>query len=233
MDEAPYYAVAFSPITGEGSRPVAVFLNGTARGATGGGRRMTEQHPTHPVVPLRAGKYARIERERRFLLTSPPPASAVVATRRIIDRYLTGTRLRLRRVEHVDTANYEYKLGQKIPADVPGPIQGLITNIYLTRAEYGLLASLPADVLSKTRLSVPPMGIDVFDSRLQGLIMAEAEFTSDATAAAFIPPPYCTAEVSTDPRFTGGRLVRVDADELARWMSEYDISLDLNPTQPI
>jgi CYTH domain-containing protein len=191
---------------------------------------MTEPHPTHPVAPVREGKYARIERERRFLLTSPPPASAVVATRRITDRYLTGTRLRLRRVEHVDTANYEYKLTQKIPTDPPGPVQGLITNTYLTRAEYDVLASLPADVLSKTRLSVPPMGIDVFDGRLKGLIMAEAEFTSDATAAAFMPPPYCAAEVTTDPRFTGGRLVRADPDELARWMTEYDISLD--PTQP-
>jgi CYTH domain-containing protein len=190
---------------------------------------MTEQHPTHPVAPVREGKYARIERERRFLLTSPPPASAAVATRRITDRYLTGTRLRLRRAEHVDTGNYEYKLTQKIPTDAP--VQGLITNTYLTRAEHDVLASLPAGVLSKTRLSVPPMGIDVFHGPLTGLIMAEAEFTSDATAAAFVPPPYCAAEVTTDPHFTGGRLVRADRDELARWMNEYGISLDPNPTQ--
>jgi hypothetical protein len=42
------------------------------------------------------GKYARVERERRFLLPAPPAAAVAVAPRRIYDRYLTGTRLRLR-----------------------------------------------------------------------------------------------------------------------------------------
>ena len=43
-----------------------------------------------------AFKYARLERERRFLLADePPPAEA---TRLIEDRYLHGTRLRLRSV---------------------------------------------------------------------------------------------------------------------------------------
>jgi hypothetical protein len=40
-----------------------------------------------------------------------------------------------------------------VPAGRRGFIQGLITNTYLSAAEYDLLASLPAEVLSKTRLS--------------------------------------------------------------------------------
>jgi hypothetical protein len=46
---------------------------------------------------VRPGKYARVERERRFLLAKPPAPSTVTATRVITDRYLVGTRLRLRR----------------------------------------------------------------------------------------------------------------------------------------
>jgi CYTH domain-containing protein len=175
------------------------------------------------------GKYARIERERRFLLAGPPPASAVVATRRITDRYLTGTRLRLRQVHSVDAREYEYKFTQKIPAGAPGATQGLITTAYLDRAEYDLLASLPADVLFKTRLSVPPMGIDLFDGPLTGLVLAEAEFTSDESAGAFTPPPYCAAEVTDDPRFTGGRLVLADRAELTQWLFDYGIALDPLP----
>src|SRR5579884_2200424 len=102
-----------------------------------------------------AGKYARVERERRFLLAGPPAPSAVTATRLITDLYLTGTRLRLRHAE-LPGDNSEFKLTQKIPAARrPGAVQGLITTTYLSSAEYRLLATLPAAVLRKTRFSVP------------------------------------------------------------------------------
>ena len=45
-------------------------------------------------------KYAVVERERRFLLASLP--EGIDCTRQIIDRYLTGTRLRLREVREAD-----------------------------------------------------------------------------------------------------------------------------------
>ncbi|SDL01155.1 hypothetical protein [Streptomyces indicus] len=51
-----------------------------------------------------------------------------------------------------------------------------------------MLASLPAVELSKTRLSVPPLGVDVFGADLRGLVLAEAEFTTDEEAQSFEPP---------------------------------------------
>jgi CYTH domain-containing protein len=169
------------------------------------------------------GKYARVERERRFLLARPPSASAVTASRRIIDRYLTGTRLRLRRAEWLDSADCEFKLTQKVPAGRPGYVQGLITNTYLSAAEYDLLASLPGDVLIKTRLSVPPLGIDVFDPPLHGLVLAEAEFTTDDAAESFLPPQAAIAEVTGDARFTGSSLARTRRPDLLAWLAEYGI----------
>ncbi|MDG4861938.1 hypothetical protein P8605_27735 [Streptomyces sp. T-3] len=193
---------------------------------------MTEQGGGHGGHVPRAGKYARIERERRFLLADVPPPSAVTVTRRITDRYLEGTRLRLRRVEPADGRGVEggggggevlFKLTQKLPADCPGAIQGLITNTYLSAAEYSLLASLPATVLAKTRLSVPPLGVDVFGAPLDGLVLAEAEFADDASARQFVPPPLCRAEVTDDARFTGGRLATTDRACLLNWLAEYGI----------
>jgi CYTH domain-containing protein len=175
--------------------------------------------------PVRAGKYARVERERRFLLAAPPPASAITASRRIVDRYLPGTRLRLRRVEGPDSGASEFKLTQKVPAGRPGYVQGLITNTYLSAAEYDLLAGLPARVLSKTRLSVPPWGIDIFDPPLHGLILAEAEFSTDEEAQAFVPPEATSAEVTDDARFTGGNLARTRRPDLLAWLAEYGIKL--------
>jgi hypothetical protein len=99
-------------------------------------------------------------------------------------------------------------------ADLPGFVQGLITNIYLSTAEYDLLASLPAAALSKTRLSIPPLSVDVFDPPLHGLVMADAEFSTDKEAHSFLPPQTAVAEVTDDPRFTGGSLVRARRHDL-------------------
>jgi CYTH domain-containing protein len=184
---------------------------------------MTDQTGTRPQAPTRAGKYARVERERRFLLASPPSPSAVTGSRRITDRYLPDTRLRLRRVDYCDSGACEFKFTQKVPAGLPGFVQGLITSIYLSTAEYDLLASLPAAALSKTRLSVPPLSVDVFDPPLHGLVMADVEFSTDKEAQLFRPPPTAVAEVTDDPRFTGGSLVRARRHDLLAWLGEYGI----------
>ncbi|MGW4913749.1 hypothetical protein [Streptomyces sp. NPDC004270] len=168
------------------------------------------------------GKYARVERERRFLLAEPPTPSTITVTRLITDRYLVGTRLRLRRADFSD-GRCERKLTQKVPHSRPGGVQGLITNTYLSPTEYDLLASLPAAVLSKTRFSVPPLGVDVFDGPLRGLVLAEAEFTTDEEAQSFVPPSECVAEVTDDARFTGGRLVETSRQELLGWLAEYGL----------
>jgi CYTH domain-containing protein len=173
----------------------------------------------------RTSKYAQIERERRFLLPTVPAASEIVATRRIVDRYVTGTRLRLRHSQRLDTQESQYKFTQKIPVEPPELAQGWITTTYLTRAEYDLLAVLPAVTLTKTRLSVPPLGVDVFDGVLDGLILAEVEFDSDQDCHAFIAPDCCIGEVTADNRFTGGRLAQTSRPDLLTWLSDYNIAL--------
>ncbi len=179
-------------------------------------------------------KYARIERERRFLLSSPPHPATVVHVRTIVDRYFDGTRLRLRRYNEVDRdpstgdsspAVTVCKLTQKVPDPGPSGQQGLITNTYLSEAEYELLARLPCRPLKKTRYSVPPFGVDVFDPPLDGLVLAEAEPATADEADALAPPAGAVADVTTDERFTGGRLVRATREELRSWLAGYGIEL--------
>jgi len=186
---------------------------------------MTGQAGVWPEEPIAEGKYARIERERRFLLARPPAARTVTARHRITDRYLPGTRLRLRRIDHLDSGDCEFKFTQKVPANRPGYVQGLITNTYLSAAEYDLLASLPAAVLSKTRLSVPPLGVDVFEPPLHGLVMADAEFSTDSEARSFVLPAAAVAEITDDTRFTGGSLVSARRGDLLAWLADYGIEL--------
>ena len=149
-------------------------------------------------------KYAIIERERRFLCRTMPPGD-VVKVARIRDRYIDGTRLRLREMKQSD--GVFYKLTQKIPEDQR------LTTIYLSRAEYDVFAQLPAHTLAKTRHSIPPFGVDVFEGELAGLLIAEAELDDD-DAMARLPRPPWGVEVTNDVRFTGGHFVTLDRDRL-------------------
>jgi hypothetical protein len=84
---------------------------------------------------------------------------------------------------------------------------------------------LPGKVLSKTRPSVAPLGIDVFDPPLHSLVLAEAEFTTDEIAQSFLPPRAATAEVTDDARFTGSSLVQTRLHDLLAWLAEHGIKL--------
>ena len=169
-------------------------------------------------------KYARIERERRFLLAEFPGNRTVVEERRITDNYIDGTTLRLRKQCSSD-GRTTFKLTQKLPVRGTGSQQGFITTMYLTQDEFHVLAQLPAGKLTKTRFSVPPFGIDVFDGLLEGLILAEAEFDSAAEADALAVPPFVAGEVSADDRFTGGQLVRASRGQMESWLSDYGVVL--------
>jgi CYTH domain-containing protein len=158
------------------------------------------------------GKYARPECERRFLLSAVPggATSPVVIT----DRYVRGTRLRLRRMDRDGEGGRApvYKFGQKVRLQPDDPSVVMITNIYLSASEYELLAQLPADVVEKTRWIMPfsdsSVSVDEFHGRHAGLVLAEASFDDEAAMRAFVPPRFCSVEVTEDDRYSGGTLAR-------------------------
>lgn len=180
------------------------------------------RNPSAPVDKSR--KYALSERERRFLLGAVP-AGEIVRTAQITDNYLPDTRLRIRRsIETAGaTTTVVYKLTQKVPAPDGSP--GLITTIYLSEAEYDLVATLPARQVRKTRYSIPPFGVDVFDPPLDGLILAEAGFETDEAQRTFAAPLFALAEVTHDLRFTGGRLVTTVREELLLTLASFGIDV--------
>src|SRR2546423_488297 len=156
-------------------------------------------------------KYARVEIERRFLLAGVPEGADVLAVHEIDDRYVDGTRVRLRRMVQVGGPT-QLKLTQKLPEPDASARQGTLTTLYLSEDEYAALAVLPAATLSKSRLSIAPYGVDVFHGELEGLYLAEAEFASLEDAAALVPAAFCRAEVTTDRRFTGGEPARASGE---------------------
>lgn len=162
----------------------------------------------------RSPKYAHVERERRFLVDPSlcPDLSGVHAVL-IEDRYVVGTRLRLRRMKDVATGETSLKLTKKYPS--ADPFARPIVTSYLDEREYALLSALPAQSLVKRRHAVAwPEGlsIDVFEGSLTGLHLAEIEFTDDATLQSFTPPAWIIREVSAEPCFDGGSLAQLDSN---------------------
>ncbi len=165
-----------------------------------------------PVVAaslgFRKADYTAVERERRWLCAAVP-RDQIRQTLTITDLYVDGTRLRLRDMRPSDGGTPLFKLSRK--ADVDARTR-LITSIYLPEAEFAVLASvLKGPGLTKTRhrLHAPPevlLSVDEFHGALAGLILAEAEFKSDAALTAFATPPFAVREVTDEPEFTGGWL---------------------------
>ena len=149
-----------------------------------------------------AGKYARFELERRWLLDELPPGADTGGA--IMDRYIAGTRLRLR---HIGPPHEQFKLSQKEAPSPPDYACTVITTIYLTRAEYEVFAALPARELCKRRHHLGRYSIDVFSGLLEGLILAETEFATEEEMREHADPEFALADVSDDVRYTGGWLV--------------------------
>jgi CYTH domain-containing protein len=176
-----------------------------------------------------AGKYARLELERRFLVDETPASVSRNDGWLIVDRYIIGTQLRLRRMEPFGVGEMLYqpeaplKLTQKETIAPPDYSRMTITNIYLSPAEYDLLARLPAHELRKRRYRLEERGrsytFDFFEEHLTGLVIAEAPYEADEARPTDLPP-WASAEVSGDVRFSGGALAALMPDQAAELLRE-------------
>lgn len=166
-------------------------------------------------------KYAKLEIERRFLVNpARAPDFAGQPFRRIEDRYLDGTRLRLRSMTHSVTGERQLKFCKKYEGG--DPLAGPIVNTYLTEAEHTALAVIPAAVIAKRRYRIDGFGLDVFEGALEGLMLCEAEAAAVEAAQALVFPAWTLREVTADPFFNGGALCRIEPSVLqARLAAEF------------
>lgn len=86
----------------------------------------------------------------------------------------------------------------------------------ITKEQYDhLKKKLDYNLIEKRRYLVPLHGgltaeVDVFGSHLNGLIMAEVEFSSEELANGFDPPSWFDQEVTLDPTFHNSYLCQLD-----------------------
>jgi len=168
---------------------------------------------------LPESKYARIERERRYLLRDLPEGLGRADHHlQITDNYITGTRLRLRKVRDPKTNKWIVKFTQKFAPDPEDLSRTIITNTYLNAAEAERLAIFEANELRKNRYPFEFEGhqfsIDMFLGDLLGLVLAEISFESDEELDSFPQPQFALADVTNNEMFTGGRLSELSFEDI-------------------
>ena len=178
--------------------------------------KLTDQNV---IVP--ESKYARVERERRFLLNDLPEGlTRTDPHMQITDNYITGTRLRIRKVRDPRTNKWTVKFTQKFAPDPKDLSHTIITNTYLTALEADTLSVFEANEIRKNRYYLDFGGrrfsVDMFLGDLLGLVLAETSFETVDEMKRLQTPSFALADVTNNEIFTGGRLCQLTFDDIRR-----------------
>jgi len=178
--------------------------------------KLTDQNT---IVP--ESKYARIERERRYLLEDLPEGMTRADHHlQITDNYITGTRLRIRKVRDPRTNKWVVKFTQKFAPDPNDLSRTLITNLYLNATEAETLSIFEANEIRKNRYYYEHEGkrfaIDMFIGDLFGLVLAETSFDTDEELDRFPTPSFAIAEVTNNEIFSGGKLSELRYEDVRK-----------------
>jgi CYTH domain-containing protein len=194
--------------------------------------KLTDQNT---IVP--DSKYARVERERRYLLPDLPEGLTRADHHlQITDNYITGTRLRIRKVRDPRTNKWVVKFTQKFAADPADLSRTMITNTYLNATEADTLAIFEANEIRKNRYPFEFAGrqfsVDMFLGDLFGLVLAEVGFESDEELDAFAKPPFALADVTNNEIFSGGKLSQLTFGDIRNEIERSGLikSMSHNPT---
>src|SRR5918999_5309790 len=178
--------------------------------------KLTDQNT---IVP--ESRYARIERERRYLLRDLPEGlNRADPHLQITDNYMTGSRLRLRKVRDPRTNKWTVKFTQKFAPNPDDLSRTIITNTYLNALEAETFAMFDANEIRKNRYKFVFDGrefsVDMFLGDLFGLVLAEVGFETDDELDNFPKPAFAIADVTNHELFTGGRLSQLSFEDIRR-----------------
>ena len=177
--------------------------------------KLTDQNT---VVPSES-KYSKIEHERRYLLQDLPEGlSRADPHVQITDNYITGTRLRIRKVREPRTNKWTVKFTQKFAPNPEDFSRTVITNTYLNALEAENLSMFDANEIRKNRYRFDYEGktfsVDMFLGDLFGLVLAEVNFDTDEELDSFPVPAFAIADVTNNVLFTGGNLCQVTFEDI-------------------
>jgi len=176
--------------------------------------KLTDQNTLVPE-----SKYARVERERRYLLRDLPEGMTRADPHvQITDNYITGSRLRIRKVRDPRTNKWTVKFTQKFAPNPEDLSRTIITSIYLNALDAEVLSVFNSNEIRKNRyyfeFAERKFSVDMFLGDLFGLVLAEVGFDTDEELDNFPKPPFALDDVTNEPLFTGGKLCELTFAEV-------------------
>jgi CYTH domain-containing protein len=180
--------------------------------ATGGIAELVadEQRAAREPMPSESGPDHHIERERKFVVDTLPPLPDNGLELRQGYLAIDGTvSLRVRKGgPHGSTLTVKAGRGS-VRTELEWPISTdqfeaawahtETRRVRKTRYQIDLVGSQPGGTSSTA-------DVDVFHDELDGLVVAEVEFSSDEAMSAFMPPAWFGREVTDDPAYTNASL---------------------------
>ncbi len=119
-----------------------------------------------------------------------------------------------------------YVITKKYPIDDGDKTEMIEETIPLDKIEFEALQKCSTKDITKYRYNVTIRGysaeVDVFEEKLQGLVLIDFEFGSSAEKDAFVVPDICLADVSQEEMFAGGMLAGKSYEDIESTLKKYD-----------
>lgn len=150
-----------------------------------------------------------IELELTYLAKKLPAEIDGATPKRLLDIYVPESgvahaRLRLRQ------KGDKYEITKKLPLESNDASTHSEVTISLTEAEFTALSTASNKRVEKDRYNVVVAGhdaeIDVFKDELEGLVLIDFEFNSEADKSSFTAPAVCLADVTQEDFIAGALL---------------------------
>jgi CYTH domain-containing protein len=165
-----------------------------------------------------------IEYELTFLAKSLPKELSDIEPKRLVDIYIPESmevhpQLRLRQKGN------KYEITKKQPIAGNDSSAQLETTIVLEENEFQTLANKSKRSVAKNRYEIDidgrPAEIDVFVGELEGLVLIDFEFSSEAEKNEFKAPGICLADVTQEKFIAGGLLAGRSYSEISTELEKY------------
>ena len=156
-------------------------------------------------------KYGKYEYERIYLLQSNClRGKRVKGIKKIRDKYIKGTKLRLREVVENNETKYKFTRKERLNPSKVGVLK--INTLYLTKSEYDRINVLEGFEVEKERQMLQidqiRIGVDRIMLNNKNLFIAEVEFDTELEMNSFTMPLQIIKEITGDQKYSGYEIAK-------------------------
>lgn len=163
-------------------------------------------------------KTAQSEFHRLFLIEKlPEPLGPASRHLQILDKYIEGTRIRLRQMRDPYSNERTQMLQKRIEPSTGAETRS--AEVHLDDHEYSLFDHFSGQEIRKNRyfheFDLVAYAFDMYLGQLKGLKLARAEFETGDEGRDFTPPDFSVIEVTNELFFSGEHLANKVFSEVA------------------